>query len=83
VINPEDYEPDPDLLTRSDLAEYAHLPWSAVAETLDEWNHRMHGVLASHHNAGLFLRLLHEAGWQVVPVPPVPQLDELLPPPTD
>lgn len=81
ATNPEDFQPDPDDLTRDQLAEHAHLPWSAVAETLDEWNHRAHGVSSSHHNAGLFLRLLHESGWQVVRavLPAAP----LLPPPTD
>lgn len=81
MINPEDVQPSPDDLTREQLAEYAHLPWLAVAETLDEWNHRMHGILSSHHNAGLFLELLHEAGWQVVPVEPMPV--PMLPPPTE
>lgn len=72
---------DPDDLTRAELAEYAHLPWLAVSDALDEWNHRLHGVLSSHAGVGLFLRLLHEAGWQVVPVEPVPA--PMLPTPTD
>lgn len=65
MINPEDYQPDPDDLTRSELAEYAHLPWADVADALDEWNHRLNGVTSSHHGVGLFLELLNEAGWHV------------------
>jgi hypothetical protein len=81
ALNPEDFQPGPDDLTREQLAEYAHLPWSAVSDALDEWNARLHGVLSSHSGVGLFLDLLNERGWQVVRVEasPVP----LLPPPTD
>lgn len=79
MINPEDFQPDPDDLTRAELAEYAHLPWSAVSDALDEWNARLHGVLSSAHGVGLFLDLLHEYGWQITRTPsPVS-----LPPPAD
>jgi hypothetical protein len=79
MINPEDYRPDPDDLTRAELAELAHLPWADVANVLDEWNRRTHGVLSSHHGVGLFLDLLNEAGWHLVRnEPPI-----VLPPPTD
>lgn len=66
MINPEDYQPEPDDLTRAELDELAHLPWAAVACALDEWNHRLHGVLSSAHGVGLFLDLLNEAGWHLV-----------------
>jgi hypothetical protein len=75
----DDYEPDPADLTRAELAEYAHQPWAAVAETLDEWNARMHGTFSSAHGAGLLLDLLALHGWEVTPKPAVPPLDQLLP----
>jgi hypothetical protein len=79
MINPEDYQPDPDDLTRAELAELAHLPWSDVADVIDEWNHRLHGVTSGSHGVGLFLDLLNEAGWHLerneAPIE--------LPPPTD
>lgn len=83
VSNPEDYEPDPDDLTRAELAELAHLPYGAVAEALDAWLARNHGILSSHHHAGDFLDELAARGWEVVPKPPVPSLDELLEPSKD
>jgi len=79
MINAEDYEPDPDDLTRAELAELAHLPWSDLAEVLDEWSHRLHGALSSAHGVGLFLDLLGEHGWEITRRPePV-----TLPPPTE
>jgi hypothetical protein len=83
VINPEDYEPEPDDLTRAELAELAHLPWSDLAETLDEWNIRLHATHSSAHGVGLFLDLLNERGWRVVPLPAAASIGDLLPPPTE
>lgn len=83
VSEPDDgYSPDPDDLTRAELAELAHLPWSDLAEVLDEWLHREHGVTSSHHHVGLFLELLSERGWQVTRVEPIPPIGQL-PPPTE
>jgi hypothetical protein len=69
VINAEDYEPEPDDLARAELAELAHLPWSDLADVLDEWNQRLHGVLSSAHGVGLFLDLLGERGWEITRKP--------------
>jgi hypothetical protein len=79
MINPEDFQPDPDDLTRGELAELAHLPWPDLAATLDEWKSRLHGVHSSAHGVGLFLDLLGEHGWEITRKPsPV-----RLPPPTE
>jgi hypothetical protein len=77
--------PDPDLddLTRADLAELAHLPASAVADVLDEWLLRAHGVTSSAHNVGLFLDLLAADGYRVTAIDPGPPIESLLPPPTE
>lgn len=74
IANPEDYEPDPDDLTRAQLAESDPM-LSAVAETLDDWLVAHHGILSSHHNAGHFWTLLHERGYRIVEnevFPPLP-----------
>jgi hypothetical protein len=76
MANPEDYEPDPDDLTRAQLAESDPM-LAAVGNALDEWLHAHHGILSSHHNAGHFQRLLYEYGYRVVPneptsFPPLP-----------
>ena len=77
----DDYpEPDLDDLTREQLAEYDPLA-RAVADTLDEWLYRMHGITAGLHNAGAFLEFLVLRGYQVTAVEPVPSLEELLGPP--
>jgi len=80
---PADY-PDPDLddLTREQLAEMDG-PARAVADVLDDWVCRRHGILSSHHGVGLFLDLLAAEGWRVTPIDPGPPLDQLLPPATD
>lgn len=77
--------PDPDLdtLTRADLAELAHLPAAAVADVLDDWLLRAHGITSSGHNVGLFLDLLAAAGFQVTPIDPGPPIGSLLPPPKE
>lgn len=53
-----------DRLTRDQLAELDG-PAHTVASVLDEWNHREHGLVSSHHNVGLFLDLLSAEGLQV------------------
>src|SRR5690242_1799886 len=53
--------PDLDNLTREQLPEDAR----AVADALDDWVCRRHGILSSHHGAGLFLKLLAEEGYEV------------------
>jgi hypothetical protein len=77
-VNPEDYEPDLDDLTRADLAELAHLPWSKLSDVLDEWLHRAHGVTSSRHHVGLFCDLLGENGLEVRFADPVPDIAALL-----
>ncbi|TDD37851.1 hypothetical protein E1287_07280 [Actinomadura sp. KC06] len=83
-INPEDYEPDGEALDRMTRAQLAELPGPerTVADVLDEWNRREHGVISSSHGAGLFLDLLAAEGYRVTPID-APDLSELLPPPTD
>lgn len=82
MINPEDYEPDPDDLARGELAEYDPM-WRAVADTLDEWLFRMHGVISSHHNTGCFLDLLVLQGYDVVKREDLPPIEELLAVPSE
>ena len=55
-----------DHLIRDNLAPQAR----AVADTLDDWIMRRFGKTSSHHGAGLFLDLLADEGYQVVPKPP-------------
>lgn len=80
--NPEDYEPDPDDLTRAQLAESDPM-LRAVADALDEWLWKEHQVASSHHGAGHFWTLLHEHGYRVVPNEPMPDLADVLPAATD
>ncbi|WP_433330047.1 RNA ligase 1 family protein [Spirillospora sp. CA-294931] len=52
--NPADIEldgQDLDRMTRAELAEL-HGPEHAIAEVLDEWNHREHGLTSSSHGVG-------------------------------
>lgn len=77
-----DVDDDLDMLTRAELAELPG-PARAVADVLDEWTIRRHGIASSHHGAGLFLDLLAAEGWRVEPIDPGPPLDELLPPSVD
>jgi hypothetical protein len=74
----EPREPHLDELTRDQLAEYDPAA-QAVAETLDEWLNRMHGITSSHHNAGSFLEFLALRGYRVERMEPVTPLDDLLP----
>jgi hypothetical protein len=53
-----------DHVDRDELPTDAH----AVADTLDEWNHRAHGITSSAHHAGLFLDLLADRGYRITPV---------------
>lgn len=75
-------DPDLDWLTRDQLAELDG-PAYTVACVLDDWNRQLHGVISSHHGAGLFLDLLAAEGWRVTPIDPGPPIGELLPPPTE
>lgn len=74
-----DEEVDLDTLTRADLAELAG-PEATVADVLDEWLLREHGVTSSSHGVGLFLDLLAAEGWRVERVQ-VPDIQ--LPPPSE
>lgn len=82
MINPEDYEPDLDDLTRAELYEIGDMP-GVVAAVLDDWLHQCHGVLSSNHNAGTFLDLLAAEGFRVTPIDPGPSIKQLLPAATD
>ena len=82
--NPENYDPDGadlDRMTRDQLAELPG-PEHAVAQVLDEWNHRSHGLISSSHGVGLFLDLLAVEGYRVTPIQEIDPSD-LLPPSTD
>lgn len=74
----DEYEPEPDDLTRAQLAEHDPM-WSALAVVLDEWLLRQHGVTSGSHGVGLFLELLSFDGYRIEPIDPGPPLDELLP----
>lgn len=68
--DPDGYEPDGaalDRMTRAQLAEL-HGPERAVADILDDWLRREHGVISSSHGVGMFLDLLAEAGYQIMPI---------------
>jgi hypothetical protein len=54
-------------LTRDQLDQHGDPMPAAVVRALDEWVARTHGVLGGAHQAGLFLDLLADAGYQVVP----------------
>lgn len=82
MSEPQEYEPDLDELPRAQLHELDG-PAGPVADVLDEWLLRTHGVMSSAHNTGLFLDLLADAGYRVTEIGPVPSIDELLPPPTN
>lgn len=59
---------DPDTLLREQLGEHNPM-WAALADCLDEWNYRMHGLMSGRHSIGLFLWLLEhhgEHGWRIV-----------------
>lgn len=71
--------PDLDTVRRDDLGEYDPM-YPTLADVLDEWNLRLHGVSSGHHGIGLFLDLLAAEGYRVTPNP-VP--DVHLPPPTE
>ena len=59
---------DLDDLARAELPADAR----AVADTLDEWLHRMHGVYSGGHYVGAFLDFLAERGYEVRPVDALP-----------
>lgn len=75
-------DPDPDDLTRAQLAESDPM-LRAVADALDDWLHANHGITCSHHHAGHFWTLLHEYGYRIVPNEPIPDLLDVLPAPID
>lgn len=77
-----DEHEDLDRLTRAQLGELDG-PAATVADVLDEWLVRLHGVTSSSHGAGLFLDLLAAEGWRVTAIDPGPSLDELLGKPTE
>lgn len=64
---PEADEIDLDRMTRAELSELGGAP-PVVAQVLDEWNHREHGVTSSAHGVGLFLDLLAAEGYRVEPI---------------
>ncbi|GAA1281433.1 hypothetical protein [Saccharothrix xinjiangensis] len=53
-----------DRLRRAELPEDAR----AVADVLDDWRLRVHGLTSGSHNVGLFLDLLADEGYAVLPV---------------
>lgn len=61
---------DLDNLTRAQLDQHDDPRPAAVIRALDEWVARTHGVLGGAHQVGLFLDLLADAGYQVVPSRP-------------
>lgn len=60
---------EPDDFIRSQLPEQNEM-WAAVADTLDEWLHRLHGITCSKHNAGAFLDWLALRGYRVEAIEP-------------
>jgi hypothetical protein len=66
-VRVSDEHVDLDALTRDQLAELPG-PERAVADVLDDWNHREHGVMSSNHGVGLFLDLLATEGYRVTPI---------------
>lgn len=78
--DPDDWpDPEPDDLLREQLAE-ANPMWKAVADTLDEWLMRMHGITSGRHNAGAFLEFLALEGYEVVRFSDMPSIEQLLAP---
>ncbi len=75
--------PDLDRMPRAELreTELGDMPGD-VAEALDDWLHRNHGVLSSSHNVGDFLDELAARGYRVTKIE-VPTFDDLLPASTD
>lgn len=76
-----DYEPGLDELSRGQLRELDGAP-AVVADVLDEWNHRLHGVTSGDHGVGLFLDLLAARGYRVEPIPAI-EFADVLPPAVD
>lgn len=76
MTNPEDFEPDLDTLTRAQLHELG-MP-GEVADVLDDWLHRNHGMISGRHYAGDFLEALATAGYRVEAIE-APSFEELLP----
>lgn len=74
----EDYEHEPDDLTRAALADLNPM-WSAICGVLDDWLLRQHGVTSGHHGVGLFLDLLAADGYRVEAIDPGPPIEQLLP----
>lgn len=72
-------DPDPDTLTRGELAELPGPIWD-VARVLDTWLRQTHRIASGEHHAGLFLDLLAAEGYRVEPID-VPNIQ--LPPPED
>lgn len=78
MSDPIDYrDPDLDELTRAQLGEYDDRA-AKVADVLDDWLHRAHGVTPSAHNVGLFLDLLAAEGYRVEPIE-APTFAEVMP----
>lgn len=75
--------PDLDRLPRAELreTEWGDMPGD-VADVLDDWLHRNHGVLSSSHNVGDLLDSLAAAGYRVEKIK-APDFAELLPASTD
>ena len=67
-VQAREQDRDPDDLTRAQLAELPG-PEPQVAEVLDEWLLRLHGVTSGTHGVGLFLDLLAAAGYRVTEIP--------------
>lgn len=60
MITSQQYRPLDDL-KRDDLPKAP----KAVADVLDDWVARKHGILSSHHGVGLFLDLLADEGYTI------------------
>ncbi len=71
--------PDLDRLSRAELreTELGDMPGD-VADVLDDWLSRNHGVLSSSHNVGDFLDALAAAGYRVEKIQ-APEFADLLP----
>lgn len=79
----EPQEPDVDLdsLRRDQLGEIDPMH-PVLADVLDEWLLRMHGITSGGHYVGAFLEFLAAQGYRVTPIE-VPDLADLLPPPKE
>lgn len=60
MITSQQYRPLDDL-NRDDLPTAP----KAVADALDDWLHRKHGILSGHHGVGLLLDLLADEGYAI------------------